>query len=48
MKCYVDSIQAKCSPSVMILDVEPPREQIELLDMTKKFWYQRDDISVLE
>lgn len=33
-KCYIDSIQAKDSLSIMILDVEPPRGQIKPLDMT--------------
>ncbi|XP_022849947.1 uncharacterized protein LOC111372035 [Olea europaea var. sylvestris] len=37
-KCYVDSIQAKSPPSVMMLDVELPRERIEPLDMIEKIF----------
>ncbi|XP_022875674.1 uncharacterized protein LOC111394131 [Olea europaea var. sylvestris] len=37
-KCYVDSIQVKSPPSVMMLDVELPRERIEPLDMIEKIF----------
>lgn len=37
-KCYVDSIQAKGSPPIMMLDVELLRGRIELLDMTEKIF----------
>ncbi|XP_022848856.1 uncharacterized protein LOC111371185 [Olea europaea var. sylvestris] len=37
-KCYVDSIQAKSPPSVMMLDVELPRERIKPLDMIEKIF----------
>ncbi|XP_022874237.1 uncharacterized protein LOC111393068 [Olea europaea var. sylvestris] len=37
-KCYVDCIQAKGSPPIMMLDVELPRGQIEPLDMIEKIF----------
>ncbi|XP_022854805.1 uncharacterized protein LOC111376108 [Olea europaea var. sylvestris] len=37
-KCYVDSIQAKGSPPIMVLDVELPRGRIEPLHMTEKIF----------
>ncbi|XP_022872613.1 uncharacterized protein LOC111391599 [Olea europaea var. sylvestris] len=37
-KCYVDSIQAKGSPPIKMLDVELPRGRIKSLDMIEKIF----------
>lgn len=47
-KCYVDNLQAKDSPLVMMLDIELPRGRIKPLDMTEKVFIIRVGSSMLE
>lgn len=41
-RCYVDSIQVKGLPPVVMLDVEPLREQIEPLDMIENIFISEE------